>query len=459
MEIKDKKFLVVGLGVSGLAAARFLKRRGAEVLVTDSAPAEKLEPYLADARELDVGLALGPQAKAPFTAVDNIIVSPGVPLTIDPLRRAAEAGIPVMGEMELAAGLISKPVVAITGTNGKTTVTTLVGDMLKQSGKHVFVGGNIGKPLIGFIDKGENADVAVVEVSSFQLDGRFGLRPSVAVLLNIAEDHLDRYDDFAAYIRSKGRIFAVQEAEDTAVLNGSDFHVLKAAKAAKSRKLYFNCGCNVTNGTVVREGGIDIIRDGERLGGIDIGQAYLRAPHNLENVSAAVLAAISAGGTIAGIQTAVNAFRGLPHRLEYVDSVDDVAYVNDSKATNPDAVRRALEWFSRPVVLLMGGQDKGCDYGVLKNVIREHARALVLFGEAREKILVALNGAVPARSEKTLRQAVYRAREMATSGDVVLLSPACASFDMYTGYAQRGEEFRDIVGELKGVDHAVNQTD
>ncbi|MEW6076401.1 MAG: UDP-N-acetylmuramoyl-L-alanine--D-glutamate ligase [Thermodesulfobacteriota bacterium] len=450
MEIKNRKFLVVGMGVSGVAAARFLKRRGAEVTITDRAPADRLKPHLAEVEDLGVKLELGGHSDESFAAVDVIIASPGVPLTITPLRRAAEAGIPVMGEIELAAALISKPIVAVTGTNGKTTVTTLVGEMLKQSGKHVFVGGNIGKPLIGFIDKGENADVAVVEVSSFQLDGTYGLRPSVAVLLNIAEDHLDRYDTFNDYVRSKGRIFAHQETDDTAVLNGSDFHVLQAAKTARSRKCYFNGGHKISNGSVSRDGGIDIWRDGNRVGGIDIRQPYLLAPHNLENVSAAVLAALSAGGTMAGVQAAIDEFKGLPHRLEFVDTVDRVDYFNDSKATNPDAVRRALEWFPRPVVLLMGGQDKGCDYGVLKNVIREHARAVVLFGAAQEKIQLAINGAAQLRSEATLAGAVRRARSLAEAGDAVLLSPACSSFDAYESYARRGEDFRRIVGELKG---------
>jgi UDP-N-acetylmuramoylalanine--D-glutamate ligase len=459
MEIKDKRFLVVGLGMSGLAVARFLKRRGAEVIITDKAPAEALQNYLADAKELDVALELGGHREDLFTTADGIIVSPGVPLTIPPLRAAAAANVPIMGEIELAAGLITKPMVAITGTNGKTTVTTLVGDMLKQSGKHVFVGGNIGKPLIGFVDKGENADVAVVEISSFQLDGLVGIRPSVAVLLNIAEDHLDRYENFADYIQSKGKIFAAQEAEDTAVLNGSDFHVLQAAKTARSKKAYFNSGQRISNGVVARRGGLDIVQEGKVIGGIEISQQYLLAPHNFENVSAAVLAALSAGGTIAGIQAAIDDFKGLPHRLEYVDTVDQVAYFNDSKATNPDAVRRALEWFSCPVVLLMGGQDKGCDYGVLKNVIREHARAVVLFGAAREKIQVALNGAVPMRTEETLPQAVRRARSLAAAGDAVLLSPACSSFDQYENYARRGEDFRDIVGRLKRGNDAISQKD
>lgn len=458
MEIREKHFLIVGLGMSGLAVARFLKKRGAEVTITDRAQADDLGRYIADAQELGVTLELGAHSDASFLSADCIVVSPGVPLTISPLRRAAEAKIPIMGEIELAAGFISKPIVAITGTNGKTTVTTLVGDMLKQSGKHVFVGGNIGRPLIGFVDKGENADVAVVEVSSFQLDGDYGLRPSVAVLLNVAEDHLDRYEDFDAYVRSKGRIFANQEAADTAVLNGSDFHVLRAAKTARSRKLYFNGGHHISNGTVAREGGVDIVREGKVIAGITVSQDYLKAPHNFENVSAAVLAAYSSGGTVEGIQAAVTAFQGLPHRLEFVDSLNNVAYYNDSKATNPDAVRRALEWFTRPVVLLMGGQDKGVDYGVLKNAVREHARALVLFGAAREKIQVSLNGAVPLWVEKTLLQAVRRARELAEPGDAVLLSPACSSFDSYENYAQRGEDFRDIVSKLKGAGDAVVQT-
>ena len=457
MDIEGKTFLVVGLGMSGFAVARFLKRRGGIVTITDRSPANRLQQYLADVEDLDVRLELGGHVESSFTAADCIIVSPGVPLTISPLLAAREANVPIMGEIELAAGLITKSIVAITGTNGKTTVTTLVGEMLKQSGKHVFVGGNIGRPLISFIDKGENADVAVVEISSFQLDGYFGFRPNVAVLLNIAEDHLDRYEDFDAYVRSKGKLFSSQAEEDTAVLNGSDFHVLQAAKAAKSRKYYFNGGHNISNGTVVTEDGLDILVDGHLLGRIDVRQPYLKAPHNLENVSAAVLAAISAGGTVTGIQAAIDEFRGLPHRLEYVDTVDDVAYFNDSKATNPDAVRRALEWFPCPVVLLMGGMDKGCDYGVLRNAIREHARALVLFGAAREKIQVALNGAVPVWSEETLARAVKRAGDLAEAGDAVLLSPACSSFDAYENYARRGEDFRKIVGGLKGESDAVDQ--
>ena len=455
MEIEGKTFLVVGLGMSGFAVARFLKRRGGIVTITDRSPANKLQQYLADVEALDVRLELGGHIEHSFTSADYIIVSPGVPLTIPPLRLAAEANVPIMGEIELAAVFITKPIVAISGTNGKTTVTTLVGEMLKQSGKHVFVGGNIGKPLISFIDKGENADVAVVEISSFQLDGYFGFRPNVAVLLNIAEDHLDRYEDFDAYVRSKGRLFASQAEEDTAVLNGSDFHVLQAAKAAKSRKYYFNSGHNISNGTVPTEDGLDVLADGTPVGSIHIHHPYLKAPHNLENVSAAVLAAILAGGTVDGIQAAIDSFQGLPHRLEYVDTVNGVAYFNDSKATNPDAVRRALEWFSNPVILLMGGMDKGCDYGVLRNVIREHARALILFGAARGKIQVALNGSVPVWSEETLARAVQRAGDLAEAGDIVLLSPACSSFDAYESYARRGEDFRKIVGDLKGKSNAV----
>ncbi|MFP4444881.1 MAG: UDP-N-acetylmuramoyl-L-alanine--D-glutamate ligase [Desulfosudaceae bacterium] len=431
IEIRDKRFVVVGLGATGIAVARYLVKRGAHVTVTDRSPESELGESVGQARELGVTLDLGGHSDGVFQGVDYIIISPGVPPGLPPLRQAVEDGIPVLGEIELAAAFMRKPLVAVTGTNGKTTVTTLIGEMLKQSGRHVFVGGNIGRPLISFADKGENADVAVVELSSFQLETIREFHAGVAVMLNIAEDHLDRYEDFDGYRDAKKRIFANQLPEDAAVINGSDFHVLQAAKDAVSRKICFNGGRGVRNGT------------------INVASPYLRVPHNLENVSAAVLAALEAGGTLEGIQAAVDGFKGLAHRLEFVDMIDNVAYIDDSKATNPDAVRRALECFDTPVVLLLGGENKNCDFGVLRNVIREHAKAAVLLGEAAETIRLALDGAVPCRLADSMADAVGQAAALAKSGEVVMLSPACASFDMYDSYAQRGEDFRRAVEGLQ----------
>ncbi|MFO8047947.1 MAG: UDP-N-acetylmuramoyl-L-alanine--D-glutamate ligase, partial [Desulfosudaceae bacterium] len=367
IEVRDKRFLVVGMGATGLAVAKYLVKRGAAVTITDQSPDKELGESCREARELGVTLQLGGHSQEVFSDTDYIVISPGVPTSLPQLRLAAEAGIPVLGEIELAASFMRKPLVAVTGTNGKTTVTTLIGEMLKKSGRHVFVGGNIGRPLISFADKGENADVAVVELSSFQLETIVEFRAGVAVLLNIAEDHLDRHEDLEGYVEAKKRIFKNQLPEDAAIINGSDFHVLKAAKNAVSRKICFNGGRDVNNGAISGDGFIDIVRDKEIVGRINVASPYLRMPHNLENLAAAVLAALEAGGSLAGIQEAADVFKGLPHRLEYVDMINNVAYIDDSKATNPDAVRRALECLDCPVVLLMGGENKGCDFGVLKN--------------------------------------------------------------------------------------------
>ncbi|MDY6905295.1 MAG: UDP-N-acetylmuramoyl-L-alanine--D-glutamate ligase [Thermodesulfobacteriota bacterium] len=449
IEIENKRFLVLGLGKTGLATAKFLKRRGGLVTISDSASADDLGELYDAARALDVSVETGGHLPETFDMADMIVLSPGVPQTIAPIKAAAEKNVPVVGEMELASMFMTKPIVAVTGTNGKTTTTTLIGEILKDSGFHVFVGGNIGMPLIGFADKGENADIAVVEVSSFQLDTIATFHPKVAVLLNIAEDHLYRYDDFDAYVRSKGRIFENQTEDDVAVINVSDFHVLKAIKGSKSKRLHYNGGRNITDGAVVEGDHINIMADGEVAARVAVTAPALRAPHNLENLSAAILASLTLGGTLAGIQTAIDKFGGLAHRLQYVDTINQVTYFDDSKATNPDAVRRALDFFTCPVVLVMGGEDKGCDYGVLKNAIREHARAVVLIGEAKERIRTCINGSVPISNADTMAEAVRRASQLAAPGDAVLLSPACASFDMYDSYAHRGEDFCSAVNAIK----------
>lgn len=453
IQTENKRIVVVGLGKSGLATARFLAKRGASVVVTDQAPESKLGAMAASARELGVALELGRHNDQTFASADYIIVSPGVPSDLAPLVMAAEKGIPVIGEIELASRFVTKPMAAVTGTNGKTTVTTLLGDMLKGSGLSVFVGGNIGTPLIGFVDEGENADAAVVEVSSFQLDTIETFRPHVAVLLNIAEDHLARYADFDAYVRSKGRIFENQQEDDVAVINGADFHVLQATKGIKSRKIVYNGGRNTKDGALIGEKTIEIVEGGVQTAVIGVASPLMRARHNMENIAAATLAALAMGATVEGIQAAVDGFQGLRHRLEYVTSIGDIHYFDDSKATNPDAVRRALEFFTSRVVLLLGGEDKGCDYGVLKNVIRERVRAVVLFGAAKEKIRMGINGSVSLWDADSMAAAVRRAHELAEPGDAVLLSPACSSFDMYTSYAHRGDDFCNAVRQLKEEGH------
>ncbi len=436
MEIADKNIVVVGLGMSGFAVARFLKKRGASVIVTDKAEKDKLKAYVPVLREMGVKMELGQHRIDTFEKSDLIVVSPGVPHNILPIKRAALKGIPILGEIELACRFILEPVVAVTGTNGKTTTTTLLGDMLKNSGKKVFVGGNIGNPLIDYVDKGEKAEIIVVEVSSFQLDTIDTFRPKVAVVLNITEDHLDRYPDFAAYARAKARIFENQKESDVAIFNGLDPFMGSICKDIKSKKLPFY-------NQMTDDAEINTIF---KL--LDFSSINLLGKHNLENAYAASLAALAIGGSLEGIQSALSNFKGLLHRLEHVASINGIDFFDDSKATNVDAVAKALETFSRPIILIMGGRDKGGNFQTLRDLVCQRVKKLVVLGEAKEDILFALGDITPTKRASSMEDAVLSAYHAASPGDVVLLSPACASFDMYDSYARRGEDFCRAVGKL-----------
>ena len=451
MEIANKKILVVGLARTGIATARFLRRRGAAVRATDLAAQAALGPGVAELRALDIDLALGGHRIEDFTAADLVVLSPGVPHTLAPLQAARSRGIPVIGEVELAARFIREPIVAVSGTNGKTTVTELLGRMLEASGRRVFVGGNIGRPLIGYVDGGQAADVVVAEISSFQLDTIATFRPSVGVLLNITDDHLDRYVDFAAYARSKMRLFENQAAQDAAVLNGADPVIRAQAAAIRSRRLFYNTAEAAENCAAVAETALALRLPGREAVRLDLAPFRLRGPHNVENACAAALAALAAGATPPGIQQALTTFAPLPHRIESVGVVNGVEYVNDSKATNVDAVLRALDCFATPVVLIMGGLDKGGNFRLLETAVRRRAKALVLVGNASHTIRAALGHLVPTVQAPHMAAAVGAAAGLAASGDVVLLSPGCASFDMYQNYQARGEDFRQAVQRLQKV--------
>jgi UDP-N-acetylmuramoylalanine--D-glutamate ligase len=448
MEIANKQILVVGLARTGIATARFLRRRGATVRATDMAAEAALGPGVAELRALDIDLALGGHRVEDFTAADLIVLSPGVPHTLAPLQAARGRGVPVIGEVELAARFIREPIVAVSGTNGKTTVTELLGRMLEASGRRVFVGGNIGRPLIGYVDGGQTADVVVAEISSFQLDTIATFRPAVGVLLNITDDHLDRYTGFAAYARSKMRLFENQTAQDTAVLNGADPVIRAQAAAIRSRRLFYNTAEDSENCAAVSGTALALRRPGREAARLDLAPFRLRGPHNLENACAAALAALAAGASPSGIQQALSAFAPLPHRIESVAVVNGVEYVNDSKATNVDAVLRALDCFATPVVLIMGGLDKGGNFQLLETAVRRRAKALVLVGKASDTIRAAIGGLVPTVQAPDMAAAVGAAAGRAVSGDVVLLSPGCASFDMYPNYQARGEDFRQAVQRL-----------
>jgi UDP-N-acetylmuramoylalanine--D-glutamate ligase len=448
LELHNKRVLVVGLAKTGLAVAGLLKRKGSDVIIADTKTEEQLGTFGETAKAMGIPLCLGTHRTEDFSSRDLVVISPGVPHTIEPLQAARRAGVPVIGEIELAARLIDEPIVAITGTNGKTTTTHLTGEMLQASGLRVFVGGNIGRPLVDYVSEGIQADVIVAEISSFQLDTIETFRPRVAVLLNITEDHLDRYDDFLAYVQSKGRLFVNQEATDFAVLNCSDRYVGMAASKIRSRRLCFNAQRETEPGAWI-EGRHMVCRlSAEKPQVLDLTQFALKGSHNLENAAAGALAAFAAGGTREGIQRALDTFKGLQHRIEHIRTVRGVHYYNDSKGTNVDAVFRALESFAAPVVLIMGGRDKGGGYGVLEERVKKGVKRLVVLGEAREKILNALGGATETREAVSLEDAVRLAGEAAEPGDVVLLSPGCSSFDMFSDYAQRGRVFCDAVRRL-----------
>ena len=448
MQIADTRILVVGLARTGLATARFLHRRGAVVRATDSAAAEALGPAAAELRAMGIDLELGGHRTESFVSAELIVVSPGVPLTIAPIEAARRRGVPVIAEAELAFRFIREPIVAVTGTNGKTTVTELIGRMLAASGRRVFVGGNIGRPLIGYVDEGAPAEVVVAEISSFQLDAVERFRPAVGVLLNITEDHLNRYPDAAAYTRSKMRLFENQTAADVAVLNGGDPIIRSRAAAIPARTLFYNHPDPAAACARIEGAALSLQCPGREPVNLDLASYCLPGPHNLENACAAALAALAAGAAPKGIQAALNSFPGLPHRLEPVGNVDGVAFVNDSKATNVDAVRRALESFAASVVLIMGGLDKGGDFSLLADPVRTRVKALVLIGAAAPAIRAVLGGLVPTVTAADMGAAVRAAAQVAAAGEVVLLSPACASFDMYTDYEARGEDFRRSVQAL-----------
>jgi UDP-N-acetylmuramoylalanine--D-glutamate ligase len=464
MELANKTIIVVGLGVTGIAVARFLKKRGAVVIGTDLAAEATLGPRAKIIREMGIAMELGRHRSQTFEKADLVVVSPGVAHTIEPVLRAKEHGVPVIGEIELASRFIKEPVLAVTGTNGKTTTSEILGSMLMHSGFNVFVGGNIGNPLIGYADGEQKADFIVAEISSFQLDTIDTFRPKIGVLLNITVDHLDRYPNFDAYAASKIRIFENQQPGDIAVLNGSDPLVRSLAKPLKSTKLYFASLENeeegaVNNGTRIRfrfnesknqdnKGPLAHLASRDRRS-LNVSNLKLIGSHNLENAAAAALTALAAGASPKTVQQALNRYQGAAHRLEHIDTIHGVDFFNDSKATNVDAVIRAVESFSKPVVLIMGGLDKGGNFQALREVLARHAKKLIVMGKAADLIQSTLEDTVPTISVASMADAVKQAYRVVSPDNVILLSPGCASFDMYDNYAQRGEDFRKAVENFK----------
>jgi UDP-N-acetylmuramoylalanine--D-glutamate ligase len=453
MELQHSKALVVGMGRSGFETASFLTQRGATVTISEMAGENEMGEAARKFCELGVQTEFGGHVMDTFTHADFIVISPGVPHTIPPILAAQEKGIPLIGEIELASRFIKEPMIAVTGTNGKTTTTRLIGNMLEQSGQTVFVGGNIGNPLISYLAGHEKAHRLVVEVSSFQLDTITSFRPDISLLLNITDDHLDRYTGIEAYAKTKGRILENQKKNDIAVLNGEDRRIRQICSTCEPEKVFFTGRWKEEKGAdigthAITFHGLDPLHRKNRAA-INLDRVPLKCRHELENISAAGLATLVAGGTLTGIQKALEAFRGLPHRMERVAALDGIVFYNDSKATNVDAVLRAVECLQGPIHLIMGGRDKGGQFHLLESSVRQKVKNLILLGEASGEIEAALGNLTATRIVATMKDAVAFAHAAASPGEVVLLSPACASFDMYQDYKERGDAFRRTVCERK----------
>jgi UDP-N-acetylmuramoylalanine--D-glutamate ligase len=444
MELRNKRVLVVGLARTGVECARFLVRQGAEVLLSDLRSETDLKPEIDALKGLPIRYLLGDEQRRWLDGVDLVVPSPGVAAENPLLQEANRRGNKILAEIEIAYRFLPTPLVGITGTNGKSTTTTLVGGMLKANGTKVFVGGNIGAPLIGFV--GGDWEWGVVEISSFQLEWIETFRPRVAVLLNLSEDHLDRYPDFVTYCRAKARILENQTAKDIAVLNRDDPLVWPLREGRPARIISFGFS-EVDEGVFAKPEEI-VWRDGSHEERFPLRRVKIQGVHNVENMMAAIGVAKAAGVPAPTIQQTLEEFPGLEHRLEFVREKDGVRYYNDSKGTNVGAVVKSLASFSVPVILLAGGVDKGGDYGALREGIRKTVKRLVLFGAAKERIGEALRALTETVIVDDMEAAVRDAREYARPGDVVLLSPACSSFDMFRNYAERGKVFKSLVQAL-----------
>ncbi|MGA8764387.1 MAG: UDP-N-acetylmuramoyl-L-alanine--D-glutamate ligase, partial [Candidatus Sulfotelmatobacter sp.] len=454
MELNNKRVLVVGLGKSGVASALFLKARGARVTVSDTKSGDELRNEIPMLLDHGITVETGGHGERTFRGQDLIVVSPGVPVDAPLLAQARAMGETVIGEIELAAQFLPGLLVAITGSNGKTTTTALTGEIMTAAGFSALVGGNIGTPAISLAERARPETVIVLEVSSFQLETIQAFRPKVAVVLNVTPDHLDRHRTFEAYVDAKARIFENQRADDFAVLNADDATCVTMAARTKAQVFWFSRQKEVTQGAWVREGNI-LFRGGEaeqktsQREIMQVSEIALKGGHNLENVLAAVCAGVLMGCAPGKIRQAVREFKAVEHRLEFVATIRGVDYYNDSKATNVDATIKALESFPANIHLILGGKDKGSDYSVLNDLLRQRVKRVYTIGAAAAKIesqiVSSKNGGPEIVHAETLENAIRKASGVAQAGDVVLLAPACASFDQFKNYEHRGQVFKKIV--------------
>jgi len=443
-DLQGKRVLVVGLARSGRAAAKCLRRRGAEVTVTDLRHPWELQVDIPELLASKIGMELGGHREATFLRQDLIVVSPGVPPELPELEAARRKNIPVVPEVEAASWFLEARLAGVTGSNGKTTTTALLGEMLKASGFRTFVGGNIGVPLISAVDQLPKDGVAVTELSSFQLETVESFRPRVAMLLNLTPNHLDRHPSFEAYVRAKQQIFRNQTAEDIAVLNADDSMVMSLAPDIAASKILFSRERGLPDGVFVSNGHIVYrVANLERVL-METREVTLRGAFNLENVLAAAAAACALGADFDAVRRAVRQFQAVEHRLEFVREIRGVQFYNDSKATSVDAAAKALTAFEQGVHLILGGKDKGAPYAPLVPLLGGRVRCVYLIGAAAERVARELKGAVELVHAGDLETAMRRAFERASRGDAILLSPACSSFDQFQDYEHRGRAFKEL---------------
>jgi UDP-N-acetylmuramoylalanine--D-glutamate ligase len=450
MDLAGKRVMVIGLGVSGLAAARLLASCGARLVMTDlrADPRPDLhgETGAGDDSMPSGEIHLGSEDPAWLDGVDLVVTSPGVPPASRLLTEADRRRIPVIGELELGSRFVKSPIVAVTGTNGKSTVTTLIGEIFKAAGRRVFAGGNLGTPLVEAA--GEEFDVVVAEVSSYQLERTERFKPHVAVHLNLAEDHLDRYKDFDEYGSAKARLFRMQDRYDWAILNRDDPRVWFLRTKISAQVMSFGLGPADSTPAIGYDGSDLIFDIRTRHGRISLKRLRLVGRHNIANAMAAAAAALVSGIEPRVIEAVLADFAGLPHRMEFVAERDGVTYIDDSKGTNVASVVEALAAVRAPVILIAGGMDKGGDYAPLREPLGEKVRLLILIGAARDRMRAALKDATEIELVQTLDEAVRVAATAARRGDTVLLSPACSSFDQFRNYAERGRIFQELVRAL-----------
>ncbi len=441
-----------------MACAKLLKRTGAEVSVSDVKPEELLSDQTYQPRGLGIDFETGGHTPKVVRGKDFIVVSPGIPPDIPMLKQAQDVGIPAFSEIEVAFWLTDSKIIGITGSNGKTTTVTLVGEMLKEDKRECQVGGNIGIPFSSIVEEVSPDGLLVLELSSFQLERIEEFRPYVSSVLNVTPDHLDRHPDLESYLEAKLRILENQTKDDFAVLNADDENSFKLAQQGKCEKAFFSTRKELEQGTFLRQGQLLSRWRGKEQKIIDLTEIGIKGPHNLSNSCAACAICAILKVAPESMQRALRDFKGVEHRLERVAVVSGVSFVNDSKATNVESVWYALQSVSPPIILIAGGRDKGGDFSRLRDLVKENVKALILIGEAKEKIKKTLGDLIPNHYSDSLEEAVGLSLEKASQGDTVLLSPGCASFDMFGDYQHRGEVFKSSVRDLAKKDTATSDT-